>query len=166
MGQITYGQTQDGVAYWGINQVSWTNPSNDVNFYFSRLTVQKVNAAGQPAPDYEGVERVVWEQQWPGYHISIPIDYWTLPAADAPYRRFRFRLYAVNWKRQATLQTQAWSGAPHVDVEPQAQATPHAPPGDVTSVALTPTNELDPAMAGQNPRYTMTRRVSRRSGCS
>ena len=155
VGTITYGQTQDGVAYWGLTSVSWTNPSDDVNFYFSRLTVQKVNAAGQPAPDHEGVERVVWEQQWRGHHINIPVDYWTLPAATATHRRFRFRLYCVNWKRQATLQTQAWSGQAHVDVEPQAQTTSHTHPGNVTSVTLTPVNELDQAMAGQNPRYTI-----------
>jgi hypothetical protein len=155
VGTITYGQTQDGIAYWGIDHVSWTNPAADVNFYFSRLTVQKVNAAGEPAPDYEGVERVVWEQQWPAYHTDIPIDYWTLPAATATHRRFRFRLYAVNWKRQATLQTQAWNGAAYKDVEPQAQLTPHTPPQDIVSVALTPTAELDPAMNGQNPYYTI-----------
>jgi hypothetical protein len=155
VGTITYGKTQDGIAYWGIDHVSWTNPAADVNFYFSRLTVQKVNAAGAPAPDYEGVERVVWEQQWPAYHTDIPIDYWTLPAATATHRRFRFRLYAVNWKRQATLQTQAWNGAAYKDVEPQAQLTPHTPPQDIVSVALTPTAELDPAMNGQNPYYTI-----------
>jgi hypothetical protein len=121
VGNITYGKTQDGTAYWGIDHVTWTNPTNDVNFYFSRLTVQKVNAAGQPAPDAEGVERVVYEQQWAGYQNDLTISYWTVPKASDSYRRFRFRLYAVNWKREATLQTQAWSGQSYKDVEPAEQ---------------------------------------------
>jgi len=131
-GNLTYGKTQDGTAYWGIDHVTWTNPAGDVNFFFSRLTVQKVNSLGEAAPDAEGVERVVHEQQGAGVAVDLPINYWEIPKASASYRRFRFRLYAVNWKRQATLQTQAWSGAAYKDVEPSEQ------PGAIDAGRLDP----------------------------
>ncbi|MCW5983515.1 MAG: hypothetical protein KIT09_35820 [Bryobacteraceae bacterium] len=149
VGNVTYGQTQDGIVYWGIDHVSWTNPPADVNFYFARLTVQKVNGSGEAAPDYEGVERVVREQQWPGYAVDAPVDLWTLPAADATHRKFRFRLYAVNWKREATLQTAAWSGASYRDVEPTSQGPQ---PRSIPGAEWTP-NVTSFAAAGANPAY-------------
>lgn len=121
--EIGYLQDADGTWLWEIPEgITWTNPASDQNFFFARLTLQIVNSSGTPRPDVYGTERTVAEQQWPSHAVQVPIGPWgVLPASD-PYRYYRFRLYSVDWDRNATLQTSAWgAGQDFINVNPQEQ---------------------------------------------
>jgi len=123
LGPLTYSQSSDGSVTWGLEYVRWTlpSPAQDPNAWSSVLTVQKVDAAGNPAPDYEGAERPVVEDARMGQTVEYPIAYWTIPPADSQYRTFRFRLYLFSRNETRVLQTTCWSGADHADVVPAAQ---------------------------------------------
>jgi len=136
VGTLTYGKTEDGVWYWGIDRVAFTNPSfaQDPEFYYTRLTVQRTDANGNPAPEYDGVERTVSEYAEAGKLNEFAIDLWTIPPAESSYRKIRLRLYVVNRLGQETLQVMAWSGKAWAEVEPASQTGALA------------ANRLDPAM--------------------
>lgn len=118
VGSYTYQSDADGHQSWGLSYVQWTNPTPAAcpEFFHSQLTVQKTDAAGNPAPDYEGIERIVDEDVNPGALRSKPIALWTLPS-DATYKYFRLRLYILNRNLNKVLQN-AWSGASYVVVSP------------------------------------------------
>lgn len=94
----------------------------DPERYYDRLTVQVINAAGDPRPDGYGAERVISETPHiPGQPTTVnAVSGWPIPDASDPYRIHRFRLYCINIVGIATLQTTAWSGgtADHFDVDP------------------------------------------------
>ena len=165
VGMITYASA----TVWGIDHVTFTQPAETVDpgYYYTELTVQKVDVDGDAAPDYEGVERPVEQFARFGAAVDFQIANWTIPASDSLYRRFRLRLHVVNRRGDRTLQTTAWSGLPFAEVEPNAQpgsegATPPALPVSITvtpgptgvdAVTLTPEQRVDVSVAGP-PNWT------------
>lgn len=109
--------TQDGMAYW-VFVVSWTNPAADANWFATRMTVQLVDAAGNPAPVEAGAEREVCNYWGAGEHVEHRIWGWPVPDPAAQYKHCRLRLYAVNQALEPTLFSQAWGGQPYYDVLP------------------------------------------------
>ena len=102
-------------------QISWTHPIADSNFYHSKLTVQLVDAAGNPAPGMLGDERLAGGNAGPGVTITEHHGPWG-PAGHPTYNRFRLRLYFVNRLGDETLQATAWSGAAYYDINTSGAA--------------------------------------------
>ncbi len=101
--------------------VSWTNPSNDANFYYSVLTVQLVDALGNGEPTtLLGDERDVYEASGPGQAVQRIEGPWG-PVGLETYDRFRLRLFAVNRFGVRTLQTTAWGGNSAYDIVTDGQ---------------------------------------------
>ena len=108
--------TLDDIAFYPT--IAATNPT-DVNFFTSQITVQLVNAAGSPAPWYEGVERNVVQIARPGAWSITDTFGWTKPKPTEPadgYRYFRLRIRALTRADQSSLQ-HCWAGdADHYDL--------------------------------------------------
>lgn len=118
---MIYRKNADGVWFWGYS-VTWQNPSNDPYFKKAQLTVQVVNDAGTPDPS-NPLEKPVFDNGIPGAVVSVASDVnWTLPAADYPYRRYRFRLRVENSLGVSVLETSCWpGGAEYGDLVPEVQ---------------------------------------------
>lgn len=102
-------------------EVSWTHPTADSNFFHSKLTVQLVDAAGNPAPGMLGDERRAGGDAGPGLTITQHFGPWG-PAGHPTYNRFRLRLYFVSRLADETLQATAWGGAAYYDINTSGAA--------------------------------------------
>lgn len=130
---ITYAKQSDGTWTWGFT-VSWTSPDLLLypNLFAVAATVQKVDAAGNPATDYEGTERIFGDRAGTGSK-SITIDTnWTIPEAGFKYR---IRLYAVDVLQNQTLQTSAFGAGLAFK-----ELTPAEPVGGTSGTGGTVTN--------------------------
>jgi hypothetical protein len=124
VGTVTTPVNVDGVATWGLSYISYTNPTAVAcpEFFHSQLTIQKTDVSGNAAPDYEGVERPILENAFPGAVQSEPYSMATLPAATSAYRYFRLRVRVINRNGSNVIQTTAWTGAAYIVIEPTAPA--------------------------------------------
>lgn len=144
VGTVAYTEHDDGTGKryaWGLNPgVTFTFPTEaeDVNAWTAELYVQKTDASGNAAPDAEGVRRRFSSVDVvPGATVTVPVLYWTIPLADATYRKFRFTIDLLS--RNGTPVRQAcWpAGALYAEVEPSAQS------GTILA------NLIDPATVGK-----------------
>lgn len=115
-GVIEYNRNANGEWTWGF-RAQWTNPTS-VNFFTTKLYVQKTDFAGNIATDYEGALREVAQRAEPGV-VIVSENGWRIPQPTETYRFYRLYLYCVNQTFAETLQTTAWAGASFKAINPQ-----------------------------------------------
>lgn len=124
---LQYGS--DGVVWWGLpDGISWLMPafSVDPNLWGVQLTVQYVDASGNPATtDQDGIEKGIQDTSGPGTFTCLMVNFYRFPSTGSTAVKARFRLRAFSrsagaagWKSGtfSTLQNVAWGGADHKDV--------------------------------------------------
>lgn len=132
VGALTYAKQSSGLWTWGFT-LTWTTPTlaSYPTLFAVAATVQKVDASGNAATDYEGTERVFGDRAGSGgQSITIPSN-WTIPTTGFKYR---IRLYAVDVLQRRTLQTGAFPGGASY-----AELTPAEPTGGTSGTGGTVT---------------------------